>query len=52
LLILTRQRDQAIRIGPDITVTVMAIGRGKVRLGIEAPDEVRIGRTEREEEST
>lgn len=37
MLILLRKLDQKINIGPDITVTVVEIRHGAVRLGIDAP---------------
>ena len=47
MLILTRTTEQSIRIGDDVTVKVLAIRGNQVRLGITAPDEVDIERTER-----
>lgn len=46
MLVLTRKRGESIQIGDNITVKVVAIEGGKVRLGIEAPDHVRIMRGE------
>lgn len=46
MLLLDRHRGEVIRIGDDITVTVGLIDRGKVRLKIEAPREVKILRAE------
>jgi carbon storage regulator len=46
MLILTRKSDEAIRIGEDIKVTVIAVKGNQVRLGIESPDSVRIHREE------
>lgn len=46
MLVLTRKLDQAIHIGPDITVQVVRLENGQVRLGIIAPDEVVILRAE------
>ena len=37
MLVLSRQRDQAIMIGDDIEVSVVDIRGDKVRLGINAP---------------
>jgi len=45
-LILTRKEQESIIIGPNIRITVLEIDRNKVRLGIEAPKEVRIDREE------
>jgi carbon storage regulator len=46
MLVLTRKRSQRIRIGEEITITVVSIDRGHVRLGIEAPPQVAILRDE------
>lgn len=46
MLILTRKRDDSIKIGDDIVVRVMRTGRGSVKIGIEAPSTVRIVRGE------
>lgn len=46
MLILTRKRDDSICIGENIVVRVMRTARGSVKIGIEAPDSVRIVRGE------
>jgi carbon storage regulator len=46
MLVLTRRKSESIIIGKDITITVVRIGDGNVRLGIDAPKEVPIHRTE------
>lgn len=46
MLILSRRTGEAIRIGGDIRVVVMATGEGGVRLGIDAPGDVTILREE------
>jgi len=46
MLVVSRQRDEVILIGPDIRVTVCSIRGDKVRLGITAPDDVNIARAE------
>ncbi len=46
MLVLSRRADERIQIGADITVTVVRIAEGVVRLGIEAPDHVTIVRSE------
>lgn len=45
-LVLTRRRDESIMIGDDITVTILQVDGGKVRIGILAPKEVLILREE------
>jgi carbon storage regulator CsrA len=46
MLILTRKRNESIRIGEHIVVRVMRTASGSVKIGIEAPDSVRIMRGE------
>lgn len=46
MLNLTRKVDESIQIGPEIRVTVLEIRHGKVRLGIEAPREIPVHRSE------
>ena len=37
MLVLTRKKNEMIQIGNDIVIKVISTGRGKVKLGIEAP---------------
>lgn len=46
MLVLTRKRTESIKIGNDIVITVIQTGKGTVRLGIEAPANVRVLRGE------
>ena len=46
MLVLTRRVGESIRIGNDIVVTLVQLGPGKVRIGIEAPDSTTILREE------
>lgn len=46
MLVLSRQRDEAIMIRTDIKITVIDIRGDKVRLGVEAPTEVPVHRQE------
>ena len=46
MLVLSRQRDEVIKIGDDIEITVVDIRGDKVRLGITAPKEVMVHRKE------
>ncbi len=46
MLVLTRKIDEAIRIGDDIKITVLRVKGNTVRIGIEAPREVRVVRGE------
>lgn len=46
MLVLTRKQAETIHIGENITIKVIATGRGKVKLGIDAPASVRVLRGE------
>jgi len=46
MLVLTRSAGEAIVIDSDIVVTVLSIQGKKIRLGITAPEAVRIDRCE------
>ena len=46
MLVLTRKSQEKIRIGDDIVVTVLRTKGNTVRLGIEAPHDVRVLRGE------
>ena len=46
MLVLTRKNGQKIQIGDDITITVLRVKGRSVRVGIDAPEEVRIVRSE------
>lgn len=46
MLVLTREIGETFSIGDDITVQVLGISGNQVRLGIEAPQNVKIHRAE------
>ena len=46
MLVLSRKKDQSIQIGSDITIRIFQIKGNSVRIGIQAPEEVRILRGE------
>lgn len=46
MLVLTRKKGEKIRIGDDIVLTVVEVRDGKARLGIDAPPEIRVVRSE------
>jgi carbon storage regulator CsrA len=46
MLVLTRKLHETIRIGPDITITIVRVKGSTVRVGIEAPESVRVVRGE------
>ncbi len=46
MLVLSRKKNESIRIGDKVIVTVVEIRGDKVRLGVQAPNEVGIHRSE------
>jgi len=46
MLVLSRKPDERILIGDNIVLTVVRIGPNNVRLGIDAPKDVKIFREE------
>ena len=46
MLVLSRKKQEAIVINGEITVTIIAINGNTVRLGIEAPKEIPVHRSE------
>ncbi len=46
MLVLSRKKNQTIRIGDEIILKVLEVRGGVVRLGFEAPDDVSILRSE------
>jgi carbon storage regulator len=46
MLVLSRKTGEKIRIGDNVTVTIVRIGPNNVRLGIEAPRDLNIVREE------
>ncbi len=46
MLVLSRQRDEAIMIGDEVEITVVDIRGDKVRLGITAPRHIQVHRKE------
>ena len=46
MLVLTRRKNEVIRINDDIAIMVVDIRGDKVRLGVEAPREVPVHRQE------
>ena len=46
MLVLKRQIDEKIRIGSDIIINIVSISEHQVKIGIEAPDDVKILREE------
>ena len=48
MLILSRREMESICLGDDIVLTIVAVGKDKVRIGVNAPPGVRILRQELE----
>jgi carbon storage regulator len=46
MLVLTRKSNQSIMIGDDVEVSVLSVVGEKVRIGIQAPSDVPVFRTE------
>ena len=46
MLILSRKMDQKIKIGEEITVTIIEIRGDQVKIGVEAPKNVKVFRQE------
>ncbi len=46
MLVLTRKRSESIQIGDQIVIKIIQTGRSTVKIGIEAPNEVRVLRSE------
>lgn len=46
MLVLSRKRNERITIGDNIAITVVEVRGDKVRLGIEAPNDVPVHRQE------
>lgn len=48
MLVLTRKKTEVIQIGENIVVKIIATGKSSVKIGIEAPENVRVLRGELE----
>ncbi len=46
MLILTRRAREALMIGDDVVITILAIKGGQVKIGIDAPKDVAVHREE------
>ncbi len=52
MLILTRKKGESIAIGDNIQIQVLNVKGGQVRIGIDAPREVKVNREERLQAAT
>ena len=46
MLLLTRKKGEAIFIGKNISVRIMDVSRGQVKIGIQAPKDINVVRDE------
>ncbi len=46
MLVLSRRKDESLFIGEDIRVTILDIRGGQVRVGITAPESIKVFREE------
>lgn len=46
MLILSRKMGESIHLGDSVTVTVLGVNRGQVKIGIDAPREMSVHRDE------
>jgi len=46
MLVLTRKQEESIVIGKDITITILAVEKDKVKIGIDAPRDIPVVRKE------
>jgi carbon storage regulator len=46
MLVLTRKKGETIQIGDSVVIKVIACGRGKVKIGVDAPATTRVLRGE------
>jgi carbon storage regulator len=46
VLVLSRKVNQAIMIGDDVRIVIVAVDRDQVKLGVEAPREIAVHRSE------
>ncbi|GAB6100040.1 hypothetical protein JCM16358_19190 [Halanaerocella petrolearia] len=46
MLVLTRREEESIMVGDDIEITVVNVAGNRVRIGIDAPEDIEIHRKE------
>jgi len=46
MLVLSRKMGESIHVGDSVTVTVLGVTRGQVKIGIDAPRELAVHREE------
>ncbi|MGN1135038.1 MAG: carbon storage regulator [Oscillospiraceae bacterium] len=46
MLVVSRKKDESIIIGDNIKVTIVEISKDRIKIGVDAPDSVKIARSE------
>ena len=46
MLVLTRRQSESLRIGDNVTITVLTVKHGQVRIGVDAPKSISVHREE------
>ncbi|WP_417379391.1 carbon storage regulator [Gimesia sp.] len=46
MLVLTRKRDEVIQIGDNIVIKILKTGKGAIKIGVDAPGDIRVIRGE------
>jgi carbon storage regulator len=46
MLVLTRRQSESLRIGDNVTITVLTVKHGQVRIGVDAPTSISVHREE------
>lgn len=46
MLVFTRLKNESFMIGDDVMITIIDVGSGKVRVGIDAPKDIPVHRKE------
>lgn len=46
MLVLTRKRDEVIQIGDNIVIKILKTGKGAIKIGVDAPEHIRVIRGE------
>ena len=46
MLVLSRRKTESLKIGDDVTITVLSINGNQVRIGVDAPRDVEVHREE------
>ncbi len=46
MLVLSRKRGEKISVGSDVVITILSLSPTRAKIGVEAPDDVRVRRGE------